>query len=198
MTGGCAVAYISDLKNGGTGTSSLKVKIDSEDYSAGVLVQSNFDSRKGLDILGASVGKHMPENAIISEINKHENASIIVIIGTDMPLLPIQLRRMAKRGAIGIGRTGTAGGNIIESYRYGANGEEFGVVIEGELLLTADGTDYHILQGDAFCFKSNRSHRYSNPGQITTEMSVLLHRRHTNTGHPFSFKDHSRNKNGLD
>ena len=80
MTGGCAVAYISDLKNGETGTSSLKVKIDSEDYSAGVLVQSNFDSRKDLDILGASVGKHMPENGIISEINKHELLRIIAEI----------------------------------------------------------------------------------------------------------------------
>lgn len=80
MTGGCAVAYISDLKNGGTGISSRKVKIDSADYSAGVLVQSNFDARKDLDILGASVGKHMPENAIISEINKHELLRIIAEI----------------------------------------------------------------------------------------------------------------------
>ena len=49
-----------------------------------------------------------------------------------------------------------------------------GVVIEGELLLTVDGTDYYILQGDAFCFKSNRSHRYSNPGQITTEIVSVI------------------------
>jgi D-aminopeptidase len=53
----------------------------------------------------------MPENAVISEINAHETGSIIVIIGTDIPMLPIQLRRVAKRAAIGIGRTGTAGGN---------------------------------------------------------------------------------------
>jgi D-aminopeptidase len=96
---------------GGTGTSSRRVKIGSEDYTVGILVQSNFGARKDLNILGVPVGKHWPENAVISEINAHETGSIIVIIGTDLPLLPIQLRRMAKRGAIGIGRTGTAGGN---------------------------------------------------------------------------------------
>jgi D-aminopeptidase len=96
---------------GGTGTSSRRVKIGSEDYTVGILVQSNFGARKDLNILGVPVGKHWPENAVISEINAHETGSIIVIIGTDIPMLPIQLRRLAKRGAIGIGRTGTAGGN---------------------------------------------------------------------------------------
>jgi len=43
-------------------------------------VQSNFDSRKDLDIIGTSVGKHMTENAIISEINKHELLRIIAEI----------------------------------------------------------------------------------------------------------------------
>jgi L-aminopeptidase/D-esterase-like protein len=52
-----------------------------------------------------------PENAVFSEITGRETGSIIVIIGTDLPLLPIQLRRVAKRAAIGIGRTGTPGGN---------------------------------------------------------------------------------------
>ncbi|MCK4795301.1 MAG: P1 family peptidase [Desulfobacteraceae bacterium] len=96
---------------GGTGTSSRLVQIGNEEYTVGVLVQSNFGSRKDLKILGVPVGRHMPENAVLSEIDMHETGSIIVIIGTDLPLLPIQLRRIAKRGAIGIGRTGTPGGN---------------------------------------------------------------------------------------
>jgi len=96
---------------GGTGTSSRRVIIGSEEYTVGVLVQSNFGSRQDLNILGVPVGKHWPENAIINEINTHETGSIIVIIGTDIPMLPIQLRRVAKRAAIGIGRTGTPGGN---------------------------------------------------------------------------------------
>jgi D-aminopeptidase len=96
---------------GGTGTSSRRVKIGPDEYTIGVLVQSNFGTRKDLKILGVPVGQNWPENAVVSEINQHETGSIIVIIGTDLPLLPIQLRRMAKRAAIGIGRTGTPGGN---------------------------------------------------------------------------------------
>jgi D-aminopeptidase len=96
---------------GGTGTSSRVIKVGADDYTIGVLVQSNFGSRKDLNILGVPVGKHWPENAVFSEITGHETGSIIVIIGTDLPLLPIQLRRIAKRAAIGIGRTGSAGGN---------------------------------------------------------------------------------------
>lgn len=96
---------------GGTGTSSRRVKIGTEKYTVGSLVQSNFGSRKDFSILGVPVGRHWPENAVMSEINQHETGSIIVIIGTDLPLLPIQLRRMAKRAAIGIGHTGTPGGN---------------------------------------------------------------------------------------
>jgi D-aminopeptidase len=96
---------------GGTGTASRLVSIGSADYTVGVLVQSNFGTRKDLKILGVPVGRHMPENAVYSEIRASETGSIIVIIGTDIPMLPIQLRRVAKRAAIGIGRTGTPGGN---------------------------------------------------------------------------------------
>ncbi|UCD79660.1 MAG: P1 family peptidase [Desulfobacterales bacterium] len=96
---------------GGTGTASRMVVIGSAEYTVGVLVQSNFGARRDLQILGVPVGRHMPEDAILSEINAREAGSIIVIIGTDLPMLPIQLRRVAKRAAIGIGRTGTPGGN---------------------------------------------------------------------------------------
>ncbi len=96
---------------GGTGTSSRRVKIGSEEYTVGILVQSNFGSRQDFTVLGVPVGRHWPENAVISEISQSETGSIIVIIGTDIPMLPNQLRRVAKRAAIGIGRTGTPGGN---------------------------------------------------------------------------------------
>jgi D-aminopeptidase len=96
---------------GGTGTASRRVEIESEAYTVGILVQSNFGAREDLNILGVPVGKHWPENAIMSEIGQPETGSIIVIIGTDIPMLPTQLRRVAKRAAIGIGRTGTPGGN---------------------------------------------------------------------------------------
>ena len=95
---------------GGTGTASRNIKIGNHDYNVGALVQSNFGMRHELTVLGVPVGRHMPENAIISKLMGHGQGSIIVIIGTDLPLLPIQLRRLAKRAAIGIGRTGTSGG----------------------------------------------------------------------------------------
>jgi D-aminopeptidase len=96
---------------GGTGTSSRLVAIEGREYTVGVLVQSNFGRRKDLTILGVPVGKHMPEHATLKEMRTSETGSIIIVIGTDAPLLPTQLRRISKRAAIGIGRTGTTGGN---------------------------------------------------------------------------------------
>lgn len=92
---------------GGTGTSSRVINIDDEAYHIGSLVQANHGIREWLTILGAPVGKHLTKSQVQSE----EQGSIIVIIGTDIPMLPNQLKRVAKRAAIGIGRTGTPGGN---------------------------------------------------------------------------------------
>ncbi len=66
------------------------------------------------------------------------------------------------------------GGDTIEPYKHRNGGEEFGVVIKGELLLDVDGTEYHLYEGDAFYFKSNRLHRYSNPGSIATEVVWVI------------------------
>ena len=96
---------------GGTGSASRRVEIGSTPHTVGVLVQSNFGARRDFQILGVPVGKHWPENSVMSDIGKQETGSIIVIIGTDLPMQPVQLQRVAKRAAIGIGRTGTPGGN---------------------------------------------------------------------------------------
>ena len=96
---------------GGTGTSSRKISIEDKSYTVAALVQSNFGTRPELNILGVPVGKHLTDNALISGITGHEMGSIIVIIATDVPMLPAQLKRLAKRGSIGIGRTGSSGGH---------------------------------------------------------------------------------------
>lgn len=96
---------------GGTGTASRLVGLDGETYTVGVLVQSNFGVRHELNILGVPVGQHLTDNAILTELGSGEQGSIIVVIATDAPLLPVQLQRLAKRGALGIGRTGTSGGH---------------------------------------------------------------------------------------
>ena len=91
---------------GGTGTASRRVSLGG-DYTVAALVQANFGIRPWLTILGRPVGELMPEDRIFEE----ETGSIIVIIATDAPLSPISLRALAKRAAIGIGRSGTVGGN---------------------------------------------------------------------------------------
>lgn len=92
---------------GGTGTSSRSLNIDDEPFVIGALVQANHGLRPWLTVLGKPVGKLMPEDRLMSA----EHGSIIVILGTNLPMAPHQLQRLAKRAAIGIGRGGTPGGN---------------------------------------------------------------------------------------
>jgi D-aminopeptidase len=93
---------------GGTGTASRTIQIDGKAQTVGVLVQSNFGRREWLTIAGAPVGRHFPKDRI--EIPP-ERGSIIAVIATDIPMMPHQLKRLARRAALGIGRTGTIGGN---------------------------------------------------------------------------------------
>lgn len=93
---------------GGTGTASRIVSIDGERFTVGALVQANHGSRPWLSVLGVPVGRHLTEDVIGID---HELGSIIGVIATDAPLLPHQLDRLARRGAIGIGRGGSPGGN---------------------------------------------------------------------------------------
>ena len=92
---------------GGTGTSSRCLKIDGEQFVIGSLVQANHGLRPWLTVLGRPVGRMMMEDRLMDQ----EHGSIIVILGTDLPMAPHQLQRLAKRAAIGIGRGGTPGGN---------------------------------------------------------------------------------------
>jgi D-aminopeptidase len=120
---------------GGTGTASRIVELGQESYVIGALVQSNFGMRKDLTILGVPVGQEWPEDAPLTGSRLPETGSIIVVIGTDLPLLPSQLSRMAKRGALGIGRTGSPGGHysgdIILAFSV-ANDIPFPGVMSGE------------------------------------------------------------------
>lgn len=96
---------------GGTGTASRNLTLAGKSHTVAALVQSNFGARKDLTIAGVPVGAQWPEDAPLTELMHPEVGSIIVIIGTDVPLLPVHLKRLAKRGAIGIARTGTPGGH---------------------------------------------------------------------------------------
>lgn len=94
---------------GGTGTSSRIVEFDGRTYTVGVLVQANHGQRDWLTIAGVPVGRHMQDGTPGSQMA--ERGSIIVVIATDLPMMPHQLKRLARRAALGIGRNGTPGGN---------------------------------------------------------------------------------------
>ncbi len=97
---------------GGTGTSSRIVKIKNKKYIIATLVQANHGIRPWLTVDGKKLGNKITRNRLIENENfSKERGSIIVIVATDAPMLPHQLKRIAKRAAIGIGRTGTPGGN---------------------------------------------------------------------------------------
>jgi len=92
---------------GGTGTSSRRLELDGDEFHIGALVQANHGSRPWFTVLGRRVGEAMMEDRMFST----EQGSIVVVLGTDLPMAPHQLRRLAKRAVIGIGRGGTPGGN---------------------------------------------------------------------------------------
>ncbi len=98
---------------GGIGTSSREVRINNTTYTLGVLVQANYGLRESLTIAGVPVGKEISDRQILWDPLKRqeERGSIIVIVATDAPLLPHQLKRLARRVPIGISRLGGYGGN---------------------------------------------------------------------------------------
>ena len=108
---GGGTGMISYEFKGGTGSSSRKINLEGEEFTIGTLVQANHGVRQWLNILGVPVGKHLTKNKLDKIFEASELGSIIVIIGTDAPVMPHQLNRMAKRAALGIARGGTPGGN---------------------------------------------------------------------------------------
>jgi len=97
---------------GGTGTASRVVDLANNSAgparaTVGVLVQANCGRRPQLTIRGLSIGKEIPG----SVFNQQETGSIIIVVATDAPLLPHQLKRLARRTALGLARTGSVSGN---------------------------------------------------------------------------------------
>jgi L-aminopeptidase/D-esterase-like protein len=94
---------------GGTGTASRKLPDKVGGYTVGVLVQANHGARYQLQIAGVPVGKEIPDEAPFTKGQDHDKAlergSIIIVVATDTPLLPHQLKRLAKRAALGLART---------------------------------------------------------------------------------------------
>ena len=98
---------------GGIGTSSRKINLDGQDYTLGVLVQANYGKREDLTISGVPVGKEIQDlrPKIIYGEKRDGLGSIIVVVATDAPFLPNQLKRIVRRVPIGISRVGGYGSN---------------------------------------------------------------------------------------
>ncbi len=97
---------------GGNGTASRKIDIriskdaPPQSFIVGVFLQANFGRRPQLTIAGVPVGKEIP-----GEVYKDESGSCIAVVATDAPLLPTQLKRLARRVSLGLARTGSISGN---------------------------------------------------------------------------------------
>jgi D-aminopeptidase len=92
---------------GGTGTASRKLREKDGGYTVGVLVQCNFGVHHLLRIAGAPVGYELTGKPVWGA----DTGSIIVIVATDAPLLPSQMKRIAKRVTLGLGRLGSISGD---------------------------------------------------------------------------------------
>lgn len=95
---------------GGIGSSSRIVKVKDKEYTLGVLVNSNFGSSNGQDLIfkGRSLGELIKNYNLKQEEDK---GSIIIVIATDAPLDNRQLKRLCKRAELGVARTGSYAGN---------------------------------------------------------------------------------------
>ncbi len=90
---------------GGCGTASRQVTAGGTGFTLGTFVQSNFGRRPELTVLGVPVGRELKGGEFLDR----GTGSIIAVIATDAPLLPHQLKRLARRVPVGLGRTGTIG-----------------------------------------------------------------------------------------
>src|SRR5579871_4089212 len=109
---------------GGIGTSSRVLNTKDGGYTIGVLVQCNYGRRPELRVAGVPVGKEIPEHPaygddeaalqekpLTSPPNNKDTGSIIVVVATDAPLIPTQLKRVARRVSLGLGRDGSYSGD---------------------------------------------------------------------------------------
>jgi D-aminopeptidase len=92
---------------GGTGTASRKLSAKDGGYTVGVLVQCNYGVQSQLHIAGIAVGRELPPGIPHND----DTGSIIVVVATDAPLLPSQLKRLARRVPLGLGRMGSYSGD---------------------------------------------------------------------------------------
>ncbi len=116
------------------GTASRVVDYAGETFTVGAFVQSNFGKRHLLQIAGAPVGSELP----IVDTQPPEHGSIITIVATDAPMLPHQLRRIARRAAYGIAACGGIASNESGDLFLAFSTANSAAVEQHEGVITAD------------------------------------------------------------
>ena len=91
---------------GGIGTASRQVQIAGREYTVGILVQANYGVRATFTIAGVPLGDELSDLMPEFRPTDRETGSIIVVVATDAPLLPHQLKRIARRVPLGISKVG--------------------------------------------------------------------------------------------
>jgi D-aminopeptidase len=111
---GGGTGMICNSFKGGIGTSSRRFNIKrAGEYTVGVLVQCNYGTKDNLRIAGIPVGREIDAPKPYSETRfaNEDRGSIIVVVATDAPLVSTQLKRLARRVSLGLGRNGSISGN---------------------------------------------------------------------------------------
>jgi D-aminopeptidase len=110
---GGGTGMICDEFKGGIGTSSRRMDAKMGQFNVGVLVQCNYGFRASLRIAGVPVGLEIPEDAAYAStsFSREDRGSIIVVVATDAPLVSHQLKRLARRVSLALGRNGSIAGN---------------------------------------------------------------------------------------
>jgi D-aminopeptidase len=134
----------------GMGTASRRAAVEGAHYTIGVLVQANHGSsrRDALLVAGVPVGQHL-RNDVASTDPGHpsgDTGSIIIVIATDVPLLPHQLKRLARRAGLGLARTGSVADNG-----------------SGDLFVAFSTANYDALTGKAVTQATVLSNEYMDP-----------------------------------
>lgn len=101
----------------GSGTASRLVDWQGRQFAVGVFVQANFGDRRNFTIRGRHVGDQLAEPKMIERTQRAEKSSIIGVLATDAPLLPHQMKRIARRMPLGVAMTG--------GYGYHSSGDIF-------------------------------------------------------------------------
>lgn len=133
---------------GGVGTSSRILNLnEKEPFTVGVLVLSNFGKMRNLTIDGGVAGRQLDKEFPVEGRREVSEGSIIVVVATDIPLISSQLNRVAKRAALGIGRTGSyaaaSSGEIIIAFST-ANRKSRQSISENKFITLKSISDVHI------------------------------------------------------